>query len=648
MSDETLIQRSRTALVARFPYLAPVLDQAPATQPIRDQDGVVDIALGTGRYYGTDARAYARRQVAAALEQPHRIRASFPTPPDDDDSLYAALIRGLTGDCRRLGVEPAALPLYPLAPPGFLIVVGIGLGYHLPLLVAQVPARCLILADTHPEFLRHALGAIDWQALFQRLDANGQSLRLVLAESPETLNTLIGKAINQEGVLYLDGATLFLHHPTPPQQACFRQLRATVGMAFATRGFFEDECLMIRNAAANLDRYGFTLIDGQARPPRTEPVLVIGSGPSLAQDLEQIKALRNRTIVFSCGTALRPCLLAGIVPDYHVELENHPHLYDILSEANTIHDISDIHFIASVTVDPAASALFRSISYFFRETTVSSQAFADPADILSLAQPMVANAAVRTAAALGFRNITLFGVDCGSRDPGTMHIAGTAYEFQPGIGEHTVSLEVPANFGGVTHSEIMYLWSKKLLERAIGRFGLKVVNCSDGVRIEHTTPCRSADLTIPGRHLDRRRITGAVADPLPHYPAHHYLRPPQFERLSTGMDRLIADLRALIDAARPDDFTALSQAIRRMLAQHRDAGNPTAVIIQGSLTSFEKLACHILWRLPPGPTRTALERLWHARLRAVLDRFEHEVGEVLRTLPVPSTPVASPEPRQGV
>lgn len=645
-----LEQRSRAALVARFPDLAAVLDEAPAGRPVLADGRVVDIALGDGRYYGLDARDYAERQVARALDRPHRLCASFPALPDDhDDSLYNRLVGQLTADCRQFGVEPAQLPDFPLETPGFLIVVGIGLGYHLPLLLERVPARCLILADTHPEFLRHALGAIDWQALLDGLDARGQRLRLFLSDDPETLNNAIGRAIELEGTPFLDGSTLFLHGQAPPHHACFRQLDATAAMAFTTRGFFEDECLMIRNAAANLDRYAFTLIDGRSRRRRPEPVLVIGSGPSLARDLERIKAIRNQAIVFSCGTALRPCLLAGIVPDYHVELENHPYLYQILSEANTLHDISGIGFIASVTVDPAASALFRSVWYFFRESTVSSQAFADPADILLLAQPMVANAALRVAAALGFQTIVLFGVDCGSREPGTMHVAGTAYEFQPGIAEHVASLEAPANFGGTVHSEIVYLWSRKLLERVIGRFGLSVINCSDGVRIERAMPCRSAELVLPGRTPDRRRVADTLARQLPHYQPHSYLRSGQFARLSAGMDRLVAELLALVDATPSEALPALGPAIRQTLARHQEEANPAVSIIRGSLSSFEKLTCYILWRLPPGAAREELARRWHARLRDLLGGFAPEVRSLVETAAagVLISQGAAPHPQGG-
>jgi len=87
-------------------------------------------------------------------------------------------------------------------------------------------------------------------------------------------------------------------------------------------GFLEDECLMLRNAAANLEGSRHSVLIDMPAAAEGRPAFVVGSGPSIENDLPFLRENRDAAIVISGGTGLGVLLEAGIVPDLHCEIEN--------------------------------------------------------------------------------------------------------------------------------------------------------------------------------------------------------------------------------------------------------------------------------------------------------------------------------------
>jgi hypothetical protein len=68
------------------------------------------------------------------------------------------------------------------------------------------------------------------------------------------------------------------------------------------------------NAIANF-KYQTTADAGRLfRRFRNVPVVIVSAGPSLDQNIDQLKAFKNRCFILSVDTALRPLLAAGITP----------------------------------------------------------------------------------------------------------------------------------------------------------------------------------------------------------------------------------------------------------------------------------------------------------------------------------------------
>lgn len=633
---ESLKTRSRRALSLRFPRLAAALSATPAALPVVEDGAVVDLTFGGGRFYGCDGRDFARRQVAAFTADPARFQAVFPALTDS-----GALNRSheaISAECRRLGIDIAALPDIPVAPPDLLIVLGIGLGYHIPELLRAIPARRVIVADTHAEFLLQSLDCVDWAGLLEEADRDGRILDLFVSENVRELHYDVGRTVEEAGGALLDGAAVYLHLEAPPLIELFQRVDTAASLIYVARGGIEDECRQLRNNAANLNRLGFAWIDGARRPRRPEPAALIGSGPSLAADLERIKSIRDRVVLFTGGTALRPCLLAGLVPDYHVELESGQPTYEALRDTVRLGDVSAVTLICSAGVDPRIPGLFGPTHLFFREVTTPSRLFSPPDHVLHQATPLVGNAALRTAAALGFDKLLLFGLDCGSRDPGRDHVAGTIYDTID-LSEATraafaMTREVPANFGGTAYSNLTMLMSREILTYAIGALGLRATNCSDGALIDTARPCRAADLRLSGGALDHGAIKAEVAATLPAFAPGGFLRPGTAGRLLAGLRTLCADLTAAFGGeASARGLASAWIAAGAALGLQRQADNPAAPMIAGTLEHWEKMTTFVAKRLPPGAQRQAFESFCLAHMAESLERVEAEVRQAVRDMP---------------
>jgi len=243
-------------------------------------------------------------------------------------------------------------------------------------------------------------------------------------------------------------------------------------------------------------------------PPgrRPEPVLLVGSGPSLERDLDQLERLRPHALLVSCGSALRPLLARGLRPDFHVEKENLPLVFEALSLATAGFDLAGITLIGNLSVDPRIPPLFERCLLVQNATCTprvvlrqDEAASAEP-DAFAFAQPVAANFAMSALAALGFQEFYLFGIDCGSHDRQRWHLPGTHFELSPELTawEQTDALQLtaPGNFGGTVCSSASLLLSSGALSRLIKRAGLRVANASDGAMIAGASPVPAAAITL--------------------------------------------------------------------------------------------------------------------------------------------------------
>ncbi len=633
-----MVARSREALLERVPELEAALTAEPVARPIWEEDALVDLDLGAARLYSTDGRVLAARQVEAYLERPLRFYVTSLHGANTGSPVSGRLVDFMFGECARLGLAIDDLEVKPRYEGTYLVVLGLGLGYHLMPLIEGTRARHVLVIEPYADFLRHSLGTVDWAALLEAAEARGCRLSVSLSNNPEEIIRNIQAMFSTEGIPFIDGSYVFMHYSAWELFQARDRLAEMVETLFVSRGYFEDEVVMLTNTVSNLAENGFRLIDLKLRPARPEPVFVIGSGPSVDHTIDQVKRLRDKAIVFSCGTGLRICLSHGIVPDYHAEIENGDWVYDALEPLRERYGFKGITLVASLSVDPRVPGLFDDCLLFFRDTVSGTRILAPPGTEIHAAVPTVANTAIRTAMGMGFSWFYLFGIDCGAKSEEKKHSDLAIYNESPAFkvfeDQMRMAYTTDGNFGGTVKADWVFNFSRQMLERFIWIYGLKVYNCSDGARIANTTPRLASSVTLRGGVLDRAQIKSKIRDGLTPYRPAQLLAEMSFENLRGEAERFRIDLLAVIDQAiaEDQDFVAFWRRMYPFLDEAIADYGRTPTVIKSSLISMPKIGMFFVHRVREPELRQRLYQGFLGEYRAIAEFMCDGLLDLLDTL----------------
>lgn len=638
MTVADVAARSRAAFARRFPEIMTAIAAEPPQSSVVGADGVpVDILVGDQRIYGGDARSHSAEQIAGFLKKPLRLVMETPNAGGLVSEICIGLKDAMEGALRQAGTT--AIARGPLTAPTFLVVFGLGLGYHLEELIRSTGARWIIVVEPFPEFIAHSFHAIDWAALLDQVDAMEGELHLVTDLDPGRIVNTIMRHVSHHGAPYLDGSWVFTHYPLWAFAEANKRLHGAAEFAYVNRGFFEDEIVMMTNATTNFIRHSFWLLDDKRRRHRPEMVAIVGAGPSLDEAVETLHRIRDRVMLFCGGTALRPLLRHGLVPDFHCELENGPHIPEVIAEAAKHGDVSQIRLIASATVDPRTASMFRETFFFFRDTVSSTQILSGAHRPVSAAAPTCVNTALAAAAGMGFTNFVLFGADCGVR-PGTSdHAEGTIYRDVEEWKEYSARrarypLEVEGNFGGIAMTNWVYDACRRMLIELIATYRLNVVNCSDGALIAGATPRVPEALVVNEAPLDHERIVADIKASMVHYDRGRLLRDQDLDALRGKSRVMYGDLRRVIDRFDADtaDFAGVFEALSEFRHKAGDAYGFAQAIPDGTLSALPRIGMFYGCRVGDEPLRRHLFETFMAELRKAFDGMETRTDELLARL----------------
>ena len=485
--------------------------QRPNTELIADQENGIDIGFRGQKLYGRDAVDYANAQLERFFRAPVREYINEPDPTK---------LRGMTGDfCQALTRRMADRkieydPNQTFPDSHFLLILGIGLGLHIPTLIERIGARVVILVEPHIEFLYQSLYVTDWAAIFDEAAERGVRFSFIVEKSVTTIGARASQALRSGNPALLDGVTFYTDYRSAILDQARDRIKRDLFLSLSGLGYFDDEIIMCRNAVGNLGS-GSTHILGDYLLDRDVPLFIVGSGPSVEGDLDFIAEHADKVALISIGTGLRTLLERGIRPDFHVELENGLWTRDILAVTGAEFGLDGITLLASTTVHPEASKLFDRVVFFFRERVTPTEIFAGSFKVLQPAGPTVANSALIAAIHLGFREIYLFGVDMGTKVEGKFHAKSSVY----GVGlmedRAKPTQTFPANFGGTATGSHIFDWSRKVLENTLAYYRtVDVYNCSDGVLIEGALPKVSRAISLPEAPIDRDKFYADISQGL--------------------------------------------------------------------------------------------------------------------------------------
>ncbi|MGB0671408.1 MAG: motility associated factor glycosyltransferase family protein [Rhodospirillales bacterium] len=619
MPAQTLIERNKAFLARNVPELEPFLG-------LGFEQEVID-------FYGADPADIVQAQLKAHRDRADRI--VFQDPINANLSGVALGFAGAFADLvRAQGLDRVARE--PLRDRGYGFVIGLGSGLHLEPLIAESDIRHLVIIEPVPALLGLALKSIDFTALAEIAERHDCRLHWIMDPEPPRAARRAVDLAARWGRVGLDGSFFFRHLPSWSHDQTSILLKERAKSLYRSAGYFEDECVMLRNGLANLTGHTFRLVRPQPLPVTPVPVAIVGSGPSLDRDLPHLKRLAPGTILFSAGSALGILLKNGIRPDCHFETENLPLTFDLFRDWSTAHGGFDgIRLVATTTLDPRAWDFFDQRWAFFRPALTSTVAFRAADLALDNADPAAANAALDIAIRAGFRTIYLFGTDLGARVGGAHHSADAlyydeAYEDVPV--DSGFDRDVAANFGGRAMTSLLLDNQRRKLARAITACrDVAVFNTADGAAIEGAKPKAAGALRPATGEVDKPGLLTRIESHWAEvragsWPALQALQP-DAESLSEFREafRAFASGPALEEKR----MTGVVGALARF-AQSRPAEDATTLsLIQATLLNALRHANFTLQRVPDAGLALDLQRAmldhWAALADKLLDGIQADI-----------------------
>jgi hypothetical protein len=405
---------------------------------------------------------------------------------------------------------------------------------------------------------------------------------------------------------------------------------------------------MMSNAVANFTARPFWLVEGRPRLQRPETAVIVGAGPSLDDSWETLHRIRDRVVLFSGGTALKPLLRNGIVPDFHCELENVPEVVEVLTAASAHGDLSRIKLIASATVDPRVPPMFAEAFFFFRDSVSSTKLLGPKFRTLQGAAPTCVNTAFASAIMLGFTEFVFFGTDCGFRPGGSHHASDTVYR-DVGLYKESADrraknpLEVEANFGGVALTDWVYDACRRMLGEAIQAYGLAPVNTSDGALIPGARPMVPEAVEVATAPVYRAAMIEALRHSMQRFAAHEILREHDFAGFIARSRSLYRALAEMLDGFDPEaaDFGGVYKAVKDFLATaERDYAGADSMM-NGTLFALPRIGMFYGYRVAEGELRRALFEIYLREMRAILAEMEHRTVALFERLATASVATAA-------
>lgn len=406
-----------------------------------------------------------------------------------------------------------------------LLLLGIGMGYHLEMLHDHYDIRNLLLYEPNPDVFYAAMFLIRFTPLLKHFTTGTNSITIKIDGLPGEFCNEVSKLSLERGTFNVCKIYLYRHYNSTATDDTFSQLHHIAHRLMQGWGFFEDELISLNHSAINCKK-PMSLIrnDRKNMPPQALPAFIIANGPSLDADLAYIKAHRDSAIIFSAGSTIFTLYQAGITPDYHVDIER---TWGPTTSSRKVPQ----EFREKVTLLTLNTTLFTMLELYPKHAfclkandtgthLLSDQIPADFDNALIHCNPLAGNGALAFALRLGFKDLVFFGLDMGSVDGNQHHASSSLYykkdhPFYNPKKRDDFKLQRPCNRGGTMHTSELLDFSRYAVEVAIHSFtGIRAQNCSIGLEITGCTAVNSQDLEFENKPEAKTQLIDKIESEL--------------------------------------------------------------------------------------------------------------------------------------
>ncbi|MCG7537119.1 6-hydroxymethylpterin diphosphokinase MptE-like protein [Pseudoalteromonas sp. OOF1S-7] len=455
--------------------------------------------------YSQDPIEQTKEQVQCQIDNPVFSLTDYTGYPinDTDDRIHIRYMSKLSKFMKRVRSEQAqyfdTLPdTFPSA-----IIFGIGLGYHVPMLMEHTRFDYTFLIEPDFEQFYASLFCTDWFTVIEKIDEQGGCLFFHLGATSHSFIQDLEKIAEDVGAFSIVRSFCYQHTPDADLNVLIKKWTQEYFRFQYGHGFYNDAITGLAHSILHIENQ-VPVLTGEAKQLDYDtPVFIIGNGPSLDDAEHYIKQNQGKAIIVAAGTAVASLFKKGIQTDFHVLVERPLHNHKIFERILSKEEYAKINLLGLNTVYPQTNDryLWSGIAVKGNEAGTSLM------DLLNLqsegktlpkipyCNPLVANAALSFFLHMGYRNIYLFGIDNGSAPDGAHHSRDSIYKVRndddsegiPSIPIKGKTIE--GNLGGVVVSNNLFMVAHAQLEKLVSHYNASsVFNVGRGAKIKHAIP----------------------------------------------------------------------------------------------------------------------------------------------------------------
>lgn len=548
---------------------------------------------------------YAQRPKLDALDARSGTRKPSPYLHYEYSDRLKALVQALPND-NQFHQLPKKLPSF--------ILYGMGIGFQLETLCRDHEIDNLIIYEPHNDYFYASLWLIDWQLILTRLDRQQANLYLNIGDNGEHMVEDILNRLNYSGIHILSYTFFYISYYQLSFDQHIRHTREHFKILLNISEYYDHAFYNFTQTYDSFAKnYPYLLKAPSTSPMKAIeelPVFIVGNGPSLDYSIETLREYQNKAIIISCGTSLKALYKYGIKPDFHAEVEQTRSTFHWINQVSDKAWLKQIDLLTVNGVHPDVAELFRTCLLSFKQGESATLAHllvnpqAQKYQSILYSYPTVSNCAIAYALALGFKQLYLFGVDLGFKDPRYHHSQQSAY-FKEQDGQeiydysaHGVGLRVPGNFDDYVFTKYEFRYSSEIISKTLQLYSdVDCYNTSNGSLIEGTMPLHLEQLLILNGDLNKEAIREQLITQ--RYDTQTHLIARQIDDWfdSRLFDPYIRDFIALLDGDCQSWSEVLEQQKQQMILMAKAAENSHSlffVLMRGTtnycLTYLTRLA----------------------------------------------------------
>lgn len=397
------------------------------------------------------------------------------------------------------------------------IIFGVGLGYHIPILLKNHHFDYLFICEPDIELFYASLFCTNWAEIINAVEASDGALFIQVGLSYKEFFDSLHVVSGDIGAFSLVRSFCYQHYPSKDVNQLIQSFFERYFELQSGFGFYNDNIDGLAHLIHNVKNgVPFFVADSQLKKPYQKlPLYIVGNGPSLDASVELLKKAQGSAIIFAVGSALATLLKVGVTPDFHVIVERTRSTYDVLLDTLPPETYKNMNLLTVDVMYPGIPALYKwagmglkgpeSATVFVQLQTLKKYNQALPS--LPSCGPVVSNTALSYAAMMGFEEIYLFGVDNGSRQNVThskhsfYYDKGNKYQSPLVTGAKHV---LPGNLGEDVLATDLLVISKNHLEAVIAANPKKCFyNVGHGAKLEGAYPLNEDDVMI-GKPIENK------------------------------------------------------------------------------------------------------------------------------------------------